>query len=248
MSEGDCRAASQQYLEFGIELLGSDCWEEEYGLTLALYNASAEIEYGTANFEHVDPLVSTVLDKAMRFRVTLRVRTARFYSLTSTYHMTEAVAEGLDVLNRLDETFPAEPKKYHVIVEGVPTRRLLRKKTNERILRTRHMTDPDKTDSMQILKLLMASAYLLHFHLVVLAYIFKDYPTPSTYTTGIHETVRHSCLCPRTSCMVTFHSLADVIPREWLQPYTKQSYQVAKSDNSVTLLATRALYSYQYWY
>lgn len=54
MSEGDCRAASQQYLEFGIELLGSDCWEEEYGLTLALYNASAEIEYGTANFEHVE--------------------------------------------------------------------------------------------------------------------------------------------------------------------------------------------------
>jgi predicted ATPase len=66
MSEGNCRAASQ-YLEFGIELSGSDCWEEEYGLTLALYNASAEVEYGTANFERVDPLVSTVLYKVMSF-------------------------------------------------------------------------------------------------------------------------------------------------------------------------------------
>jgi hypothetical protein len=151
--------------------------------------------------------------------------------------MAEAVAEGLDVLNRLGEMFPAEPKKYHVIVEGLPTRRSLRKKMNERILRTRHMTDPDKTDSMQILKLLMASAYLLHFHLVILAYIFKDYPAASTYTTGIHGTFRYSCLRPRTSCMVTCHSLADVIPRELLQPYTKPSYQVTKSDNSETLLA-----------
>jgi predicted ATPase len=66
VSNGDCRAASQ-YLEFRIELLESNCWEEEYDLTLALYNASAEVEYGTANFERVDWLVLTVLERAMSF-------------------------------------------------------------------------------------------------------------------------------------------------------------------------------------
>jgi hypothetical protein len=48
--------------------------------------------------------------------------------------MAEAVAEGLDVLNLLGKTFPSMPKKYHVIVEAVQTRRLLRRKTSDRIL------------------------------------------------------------------------------------------------------------------
>jgi len=158
VSKGDFASASR-YLDFGISLLDHKSWKDEYDLTLALYNDSAEVEYSKSNFDRVDVLVSTVLENARCFRDTLRARASRIYSLSTRYCMSEAVDESLQVLDHLGEKFPAEPKRYHIGRELMRVWRLLKGKTNEMILRMPLMTDPDKISTVQILNLLFPGAY-----------------------------------------------------------------------------------------
>lgn len=159
VSKGDFISACH-YLDFGIHLLNeSNCWKDEYDLTLALYNDAAEVEYSKSNFVRVDKLVATVLENARNFRDSLRARASRIYSLSTRYKMTEAVDESLQVLHHLGETFPSEPTRFHIGRELSRVWRLLKNKTNEMILRMPLMTDPDKLATVQILNLLFPGAY-----------------------------------------------------------------------------------------
>lgn len=93
VAESNFRVASK-YLEFGIALMGESPWQNDYNLTLALYNAATEVEYCLANFEHMDELVEQVLLHAHTFRDSLVARSTRVYSLGGRGCTVEAVQEG----------------------------------------------------------------------------------------------------------------------------------------------------------
>ena len=156
VAESDFVAASM-YLEFGISLL-QHAWKHDYDLTLALYNAAAEVEYCTANFERMDALVETVLVNATCFRDTQLARATRVYSLGARGRMLEAVQEGMDVLRHLGVAFPKKTRTSHMVVEFVKTRRML-KKTDEMILRMPYMTDPDVIAAMQMLNVVFPNVF-----------------------------------------------------------------------------------------
>ena len=158
VAASDFRGACN-YAELGILLLGQDCWRDEYTLSLALYNASAELLHCTGNSERMDVLVCVVLDNARCYRDTLQVRATRVHSLSSRYRMTEALNEALDILRHLGESFPSKPRKYHVMIAFLRTKRLLRGKTNEMIMRMPLMEDKDKLAALQILNLIFPIAY-----------------------------------------------------------------------------------------
>ena len=151
--------AACNYAEFGILLLPQDCWKDEYDLSLALYNASAEVCHCVADYKRVHELVDIVLKHARCFRDSLRARAARVHSLSSSYKITEALEEGLDILRHLGEIFPSKPRKYHALFEFVRTKRLLRGKTNEMILRMPSMENPDKIAAMQMLNLIFPNSF-----------------------------------------------------------------------------------------
>jgi histidine kinase len=158
VSGSDFRSACN-YSDLGVLLLGANSWTEEYDLSLALYNDFVEVLYCIANYEKMDAVVSEVLKNAKCFRDTLRVRSTRVFSLCSRYRMAEALKEGLDVLHHLGEAFPAKPRKNHVVVEFMRTRRVLLRTSNEMILRMPLMEDVDKIAAMQMLNLTISTAY-----------------------------------------------------------------------------------------
>lgn len=167
---GDFHAASR-YLDFGMELLGSESWENEYNLTLNIYNAAAEIEYSKSNFDKVDWIVDRVLTNSQEFHDTLRARAAHIYALTSRYKMKEAIEESLSIMDRLGGPLPTNPRKRDVVLAFWRTRRLLKSKTNEMILRMPLISDPNMCAMSQILNLMFSSTFRarpLLFALVVL--------------------------------------------------------------------------------
>lgn len=151
--------AACNYSAFGVLLLPPNHWKDEYDLSLALYNDAAEVFHLSANYERVDELVAAVMDNAREYRDTLRVRATRVNSLSSTNRLTEALEEGLDTLRHLGVKIPLKPRQYHVTVEFLRTKRLLRGKTNEAVLRMPLMDNVDKIAAMQILNLLFPVAY-----------------------------------------------------------------------------------------
>lgn len=149
---GDFQSASL-YVHFGVCLLRNNCWKDEYELSLALYNACAEIAYSNSKFERVKSLVQSVLENARCFRDTLRARASRIYVLSSQYKIPEAVEESLAVLAELGEPLPPNPKTRQVLFQFMAAQRLLKGKTNEIILRMPCMTNSDKIAASQILNL-----------------------------------------------------------------------------------------------
>jgi hypothetical protein len=152
--------AACDYSDFGIMLLSApNHWNEEYDLSLALYNDAAEVFHLSANYKRVDELITAVMENARSYQDTLRVRSTRVNSLSSTNRLTEALEEGLDTLRHLGVKIPPKARMRHVSIEFLRTRRLLRGKTNEAVLRMPLMVDADNIAAMQMLNLLFPVAY-----------------------------------------------------------------------------------------
>lgn len=167
VSSSDFVAASN-YLDLGIGLLGENHWETEYELSLALFNAAAEVEYCIARYERSESLISEILQHGKCYQDMLHASATNVYLLGSRYKVAEALKEGLAVLRRLGHKFPSRPRAVHVVVEFLRTRRLLGKRSNEWILRLPLVTDPEVIAAAQMLNLLFLSAYQTDPNLYVL--------------------------------------------------------------------------------
>lgn len=192
VSTGDFESACT-HLDFGIHALfllandNNDAWKDnKYDLTLALFNASAEVLYCAGAYEDMNARISAVIDNARCFRDTLVVvRATRVYALGSQYKTEQALDEGLHVLDRLGETFPRNPRKYRVAIEFIKTKRMLQNKSNEYILRLPLLQDADKLAAVQILNVMYTNAYDLSVNLSIILILRLIQLTMEYGTSGV---------------------------------------------------------------
>jgi predicted ATPase/signal transduction histidine kinase/serine/threonine protein kinase len=101
--------AANIYLQTGIELLSSNCWETQYQLSLDLHIAATESAYLAGNLAEIEQLAivvlrsaRTILDKAEIYRIQVA-------ALTANGKMLEAISVGIDALAQLGIELPATP-------------------------------------------------------------------------------------------------------------------------------------------
>jgi predicted ATPase len=146
------------YLRHGISLLGARQWRESYDRSLQLHNAAAEVSYCTAQFDDVEKYVDAVLLNAKSLQDTLHARSTRIFTLGSRGRAQEAIENGLTTLKHLGQKLPSNPSHAHLLFSMWRTKRLLRDRSNNAILRLPVMTDVEKVAAMQILNLIYFSA------------------------------------------------------------------------------------------
>jgi histidine kinase len=152
---------ASEYLLLGVSMLGETCWEEEYELSLELYNAAAEVEYCIANFDNVEKLASEIFAHTRWFPDTLRAHSIHVYSLGSRGHMLKAIERGLEVLEALGEKFPSKNSSHSIAVAMKRTKWLIKGKSNETLLRRLPlMDDPEKIAAMQMMNIIFLYAYI----------------------------------------------------------------------------------------
>ncbi|KAI2506879.1 hypothetical protein MHU86_7564 [Fragilaria crotonensis] len=152
--------SAKKSISFAISLLRQRSWRDDYDLTLAVYDAGAEIAYASGDFEDVEHMVAEVLRGGRTFEDKLQAHLTKVYALGSVNRTPEAIALGLDLLNQLGESFPTDPRRHHVWYAIVKTRYLLHGKSDEMILRLSTMTNSRAVSAMQIMNVIFASAYL----------------------------------------------------------------------------------------
>jgi len=148
------------YLELGISLLGQRSWRDNYELTLALYNATAEMALCRANFERMEELVDQVLRNARCLTDKTQAYASRIYALGAGEQQEEAVSTAIEVLNGFGESFPYRLSAGNLRAETKAVGKLLRGKSDEQFLRMPRMVDKDKLACMQILHLVYLSAMM----------------------------------------------------------------------------------------
>jgi predicted ATPase len=152
---------AQEYVSLGIQLLEKRHWRDQYELSLALYNAAAEIEYCLANFERMDALWGDILKHARSPKDKIRTLTAQIYALGSRNKLDEAIDAGLETLRSFfGERLPTRPSVLSILLELRKTRRLLRGRSDDSLLALPPMSDSHTFASIRIMSLLMVYVVL----------------------------------------------------------------------------------------
>ena len=114
--------AAYNYLLHGIELLETSCWQTHYSLSLSLYNKAAEAAYLNKDFEHMDTLVSTVMQNAKTTLDKVFIHEVRIHAAISQNNLIDAVMTSLEALKMLGVHITSSPGKMRTILGLAKTR------------------------------------------------------------------------------------------------------------------------------
>ncbi len=133
-----------KYLTVGISLLGENCWQKNYQLTLDMHVEALETAYFNADYEQVQQLSRIVLNNAQDILEKIRVYKIKMLFHSAENRMHEAIDIGLYVLEMLDIPLIEVPLKNLDI---------------EKLAHLPVMTDEKKQAAMHILMMLFGPIY-----------------------------------------------------------------------------------------
>jgi predicted ATPase len=102
-------ADAKKYIEIGIELLGPNSWQEQYELTLSLYNENGELAALTGQFDQISTSADRIHANAIRILDRVRIYMAQIEAQTLQYNFAKALEIGLEALKDLGVDIPARP-------------------------------------------------------------------------------------------------------------------------------------------
>ena len=132
-------------------------WRDEYELTLALHNATAEVAYVLGNHDNkVQRMLAAVSSHARSLYDTLQANSVHLYVLGTQKHSDEGTKAGLPLLEQLGERFPKKITGRTIASEFVRTRLALRGKSDGQLLRLPSMSDQRVLSAMQVMNIIFS--------------------------------------------------------------------------------------------
>lgn len=148
-----------RYLNIGIRLLPSDCWERHYDLTLELHNECAEAAYLSGNAEEMERLTAIVFSRASDLHHKVKAYTVKIQGYLSLTRNEEALNTCLEIMRLLGARFPDRPNKLHIVQSLIATKLRLRGKTADQLVARPEMSASTPAALMEILPYAAAAAY-----------------------------------------------------------------------------------------
>ena len=151
--------AALDYLSAGIALLSADSWQRCYDMTLALHEAAAEAAYLSGDFEQMEGLATTVLQRAQTLLEQVKVYEVKIESYTARNKLIDAVKIGLYFLQQLKIALPEQPTKVNILWGLLETKLALWGQRVEDAIELPTMRDPEKLAAMRILSAITPATY-----------------------------------------------------------------------------------------
>jgi energy-coupling factor transporter ATP-binding protein EcfA2 len=160
--------AACEYIDFGISMLPTLCWETDYELSLSLYSAGVEMNMNNRNCHVMEELVAVIFYRARKRQDKIYAFCSKVYALGANNRPKCAIKFGLEALTELGEKIPARPSKAKMTLEYAMVRKLLRSQTNNQLLHLPNIEDPIKLACMKILQLMLIDALICDSDLVTM--------------------------------------------------------------------------------
>ncbi|MBP5971891.1 AAA family ATPase [Brasilonema sp. CT11] len=162
-----------EYLNVGLKLLSPDTWQEEYNLTLALYEEAAEAAYLNGDFFTMNQLALVVMNNAKTVLDKVKVYDHKIQASVSQGNLKEAVKIGLQTLNLLGVILPEEPSQLDVQRGLEETASLLKGLEIEDLISLPEMTEPEKLAAMLVLSSIASASFITSPNLFLLIALSK---------------------------------------------------------------------------
>ncbi len=135
------------YFDHGITFLRKKHWEEHYGLSLELHDLAAKCALANGGVDILDLLSQQVLKNARSFHDKLNMMYLATCALASSSKLPEEIEKGVEILSMLGITLP-QTSTESCIRE---TKNLLANYSDDEILNTRQLSDPNMIMAMKFL-------------------------------------------------------------------------------------------------
>ncbi|MBD2385102.1 ATP-binding sensor histidine kinase [Cylindrospermum sp. FACHB-282] len=152
--------AGLEYAKIGLSLLGENAWQQEYEMTLEFHDLAAELASLCGDFESMEQFIETVINQAKSLLKQVNAYRIRIQANTSQNKPTEAIATGLQFLEKLGFTFPQTPTQDQIQQAIIETGQLIGERKITDLFHLPIMTDKDKIAIAQISSSLFAPAYI----------------------------------------------------------------------------------------
>ncbi|OKH55528.1 serine/threonine protein kinase [Calothrix sp. HK-06] len=148
-----------RYLKLGLELLTANSWQNQYSLTLTLYESAIETAYLNGDFEQIEKWGTVVLQQAKTPIDKMKVYEVKIEAYMAQLRPLEAIKIGLEALELLGVGLPESPSLSDIEQTLAKTAASLAGKNIEDLINLPLMTDVDKLVAMRMLRSMGSSTY-----------------------------------------------------------------------------------------
>ncbi len=152
-------AAARVYLQTGIQLLQTNCWQSQYDLTLNLYVAMAEASYLNGDFTDMKQQAELVLQQAQTIFDKVKIYEIQIAALTAQIRVLEAIAVGRDVLSQLGVDLPTEVDSANIGKALQELNQQLQGREIAELIELPTMSDRTAQAAMQLLGMLFSPVF-----------------------------------------------------------------------------------------
>ncbi len=152
--------SATKYFQVGRELLEKNSWENNYNLTLSLYEESAQTAYLNADFELAFSLVEVILEKSKTLFDKVRAYEVKIQVYKAQLRLKIAIQTAIEILNELGVNLPQSPTKLDILIQLVKVNLANRGRKPLDLLKMPQMTDTSKLAAMKILSSMTTAAYI----------------------------------------------------------------------------------------
>ncbi|MDZ7991409.1 MAG: AAA family ATPase [Nostoc sp. EfeVER01] len=152
--------AAREYATVGLSLLSENTWQQQYEMTLALYELAAEVAMLNGNFEAMEQLIDIVIQQARSLPEKVNVYCIRIQSHISQSKLTLAIAIAQPILQQLGITFPETPTPSDIQQEIQQIKELIGDREIADLVHLPEMTDAEKLGTLKIVNIISPAAYL----------------------------------------------------------------------------------------
>ena len=161
--------AAIEYLLLGIELLAENSWENEYEITLALYESATESAYLNGDFAKMEQLAKVGLENAQNLLDTLKLYEVKIQALEAQALFQQALDTAMVILAKLGiRQFPKEPDSSDIELWLREVKDNLGDRHPTSLVNLPEMTEPNILAAMRILFYLIPTTYKYKPTLMVL--------------------------------------------------------------------------------
>ena len=151
--------SAMRYLKVGLELLAVNSWQNQYELTLALYESGVETAYLNGDFEQMEKWATVVLQQAKTPIDKMKVYEVKIQACMAQVKQLEAIKIGLQALELLGISFPESPSPSDIEQTLTQTARNLSGRNIEDLINLPLMTEVDKLAAVRMLASLGSPTY-----------------------------------------------------------------------------------------
>ncbi|MEG4349727.1 AAA family ATPase [Microcoleus sp. LAD1_D5] len=152
--------AAREYVTVGLSLLEKNTWQQQYEMTLALYELGAEVAMLNGNFEAMEQFIDIVIQQARSLPEKVNVYCIRIQSHISQSKLTSAIAIAQSVLQQLGLTFPETPTPSDLQREIQEIEELIGNREIADLVNLPEMRDVEKLGTIKIANIISPAAYL----------------------------------------------------------------------------------------